>query len=178
MSEDKKFYGKYRATVVSNFDPEFRGRLTLIIPDVASFIPNTYAEPCVPLAGPTGPPMGVYMVPPPGAGVWVEFENGNSNYPIWVGCRWGDPAGIPPLAKAGIPASPSIILQTLGQSAIIISDAPGPGGGIMLKSAGLTGNSSVIINDTGIYLTAGAASIILNAASGAVNINNGALSVI
>jgi uncharacterized protein involved in type VI secretion and phage assembly len=177
MSEEKKYFGKYRAVVVSNIDPEFRGRLVLTIPDVASAFPNTYAEPCVPLAGPLGPPMGVYMVPPPGAGVWVEFEQGDPNYPIWVGCRWGEPAGIPTLAKAGMPNSPSIILQTQGQNAIVISDAPGPVGGIMIKSAGLTGNVSLILNDTGIYLTAGNASIILNTATHTVNINNGALSV-
>ena len=64
------FIGKYRATVVNNVDPEFRGRLILTIPDVLGLVPSTWAEPCTPLAGPTGPPMGVYMVPPIGAGIW------------------------------------------------------------------------------------------------------------
>jgi uncharacterized protein involved in type VI secretion and phage assembly len=41
--------------------------------------------------------MGVYMVPPIGAGVWIEFENGDPDHPIWTGCRvaTGD---VPPLA--------------------------------------------------------------------------------
>src|SRR6476661_3350293 len=99
---NKKYIGKYRGTVLLNVDPEQRGRLQLTIPDVLGPIPSSWAEPCVPLAGPTGPPMGVYMVPPIGAGVWVEFENGDPNYPVWVGCRWGLPSDVPPLALAGL----------------------------------------------------------------------------
>ena len=103
--QGRRFYGKYRATVLQNVDPEQRGRLMLTIPDVFGLMPSTWAEACVPLAGPTGPPMGVYMVPPIGAGVWVEFEHGDPNYPIWLGCRWGAQSDIPLLARAGLPTS-------------------------------------------------------------------------
>ena len=115
--------------------------------------------------------MGVYMVPPIGAGVWVEFEHGDPNYPIWVGCRWGGPSDIPPLAHAGLPVSPNIVMQTAGQNSFVISDLPGPTGGIMLKSA--TG-ASIIVNDTGIYIQNGrGASLIMTGPT--VTINNGAL---
>lgn len=169
----QQFLGKYRGTVINNVDPELRGRLILSVPDVFSAVPSTWAEPCTPLAGPTGPAMGVYLVPPIGAGVWVEFEHGDPNYPIWVGCRWGGPSDIPPLAHAGLPVSPNIVLQTLGQHALVISDLPGPTGGIMLKSA--TG-ASIIVNDTGIYIQNGkGASLIMTGPT--VTINNGALVV-
>ena len=165
------FWGKYRATVLSNFDPELRGRLMLTIPDVLGLVPSTWAEPCTPLAGPTGPAMGVYMVPAAGTGVWVEFEHGDPDYPIWVGCRWGGAADIPPLAHAGLPVSPNIVVQTAGQNSLVISDLPGPTGGLMLKSAG---GASVIVNDTGIYLQTGmGASLALTGSM--VTINNGAL---
>lgn len=168
------YFGKYRATVVNNIDPEMRGRLLLMIPDVLGPIPSTWAEACVPLAGPTGPPMGVYAVPPIGAGVWVEFENGDANYPIWVGCRWGAQSDIPPLAHAGLPTSPNIVMQTMGQNSFIISDLPGPTGGIMLKS---TTGASIIVNDTGIYIQNGkGASIVMTGPQ--VTINNGALNII
>lgn len=128
----------------------------------------------MPLAGPTGPPMGVYMVPPIGAGVWVEFEQGDVNYPIWVGCRWGAPSDVPPLAHLGLPVSPNIVLQTAGQNSIVISDLPGPTGGIMLKS---TTGATLIVNDTGIYIQNGkGASIVLTGPT--VNVNLGALTVI
>ena len=99
------YYGKYRGTVLNNVDPEQRGRLMLSVPDVLGTVPSSWAEPCVPLAGPTGPPMGVYLVPPIGSGVWVEFEHGDPSYPIWVGCRWGAQSDIPPLARASLPTS-------------------------------------------------------------------------
>lgn len=167
------FIGKYRATVLNNVDPEFRGRLMLTIPDVLGLVPSTWAEPCTPLAGPTGPPMGVYMVPPIGAGVWVEFEQGDPDYPIWVGCRWGAQSDVPPLAHAGLPISPNIVMQTAGQNTFMISDLPGPTGGLMLKS---TTGASIIVNDTGIYIQNGkGASLIM--AGPTVTINNGALVV-
>ncbi|MCX6317014.1 MAG: phage baseplate assembly protein V [Bacteroidetes bacterium] len=168
------YFGKYRGTVINNIDPEMRGRLMLMVPDVTGMIPSTWAEACVPLAGPTGPPMGMYVLPPIGAGVWVEYENGDPDHPIWVGCRWGTAADIPPLAKAGLPVSPSIVLQTLGQNSIAISDLPGPTGGIMLKS--LTG-ASIIVNDTGIYIQNGKGAM-LTMVGPTVTINNGALTVI
>lgn len=166
-----QFWGKYRGTVINNVDPELRGRLQISVPDVLNLVPSTWAEPCTPLAGPPGPGMGVYMVPPIGAGVWVEFERGDPNYPIWVGCRWGSPSDIPPMAHAGLPVAPNIVLQTLGQHSLVISDLPGPTGGLMLKSAA---GASLIVNDTGIYIQNGrGASLIMTGPT--VTVNNGAL---
>ena len=170
-----RFLGKYRATVFLNVDPENRGRLQLMIPDVLGPTPSTWAEACAPLAGPTGPAMGVYMVPPVGAGVWAEFERGDLNYPIWSGCRWGAPSDIPPLALAGLPVAPNIAMQTLGQNLLVMSDAPPTPatGGIMLKS---TTGAMIVVNDSGIYINNGrGASITLVGPS--VTVNTGALVV-
>jgi len=41
---------------------------------------------------------------------------------------------VPALALAGNPVSPSIVLQTALQNTIVISDLPGPTGGIMLRA--------------------------------------------
>lgn len=173
---EKKFYGKYRGTVLINIDPEQRGRLMCMVPDVLGVVPSTWAEPCVPLAGPTGPPMGVYMVPPIGAGVWVEFEQGDPNYPIWVGCRWGLQSDIPPLALAGIPLSPNIVMQTLGQQTLMISDMPPTPatGGIMLKSA--TG-ATIVVNDSGIYIQNGKGASIMMVGP-QITFNNGAMLIV
>ena len=175
MSADKKFWGKYQGTVINNIDPETRGRLQVMVPDVTSLVPSTWAEACAPLAGPTGPPMGVYLVPPIGAGVWVEFEHGDPNRPIWVGCRWGSQADVPSIAHAGLPVSPSIVLQTAGQNMVVISDVPGPAGGIMLRS----GASTVLINQAGISLVAPKVEITAAAINlvGVTDVNQGALKV-
>lgn len=170
---DKRFYGKYRATVVQNIDPEFRARIQCLVPDVLGPVPSSWCEACTPLAGPTGPPMGVYMVPPIGAGVWVEFEQGDPGRPIWTGCRFGV-GDVPPLAFAGLPISPNIVLQTAGQNGVIISDLPGPTGGIMLKSA--TG-ATLIVNDTGIYIQNGKGAMI-TLLGPTIDFNGGALTIL
>ena len=173
---NQKYYGKYRGTVLNNVDPGLRGRLMLTVPDVLGPIPSSWAEPVVPLAGPTGPPMGVYFVPPIGAGVWVEFEAGNPDYPIWAGCRWGTTSDIPTLAKAGNPADPNIVIQSLLQHTFMISDMPpSPAtGGIILKS---TTGAMIVVNDSGIYIQNGkGASITMIGPT--VTVNNGALTVI
>lgn len=91
-----KFYGKYRGTVVNNIDPLQIGRIMVIVPDVLNVTPGSWALPCVPVAGIQ---MGMFTVPPPGAGVWVEFEQGDPDFPIWVGCFWGTMAEVPLNAK-------------------------------------------------------------------------------
>lgn len=182
---NKQYYGKYRGTVLQNVDPEQRGRLMLSVPDVLGPIPSSWAEPCVPLAGPTGPPMGVYLVPPIGAGVWVEFEHGDPDYPIWVGCRWGSQSDIPLAALAGNPADPSIVIQSLLQQSIVVSDMPPsvpppvmppapPTGGVILRS---TTGASIVVNDAGIFISNGKGATI-NMIGPTITINNGALVII
>src|SRR6476660_9509682 len=83
-AKGRQFLGKYRGSVVNNVDPYGKGRLMVRVPDVAGFFVTSWALPCVPMAGPQ---MGAYFVPPPiGSAVWVEFEQGNPDKPIWVGC--------------------------------------------------------------------------------------------
>lgn len=82
-----QFFGKYRGTVVENVDPRSRGRLRVQVPQVLGEEVLDWAEPCVPFAG-AG--VGLFALPPVGAGVWVEFEAGDLDYPIWSGCFWGD----------------------------------------------------------------------------------------
>ena len=171
MPTDEKFYGKYRGTVVNNVDPMQMGRIQIIVPDVSNLVPTTWAMPCFAIAGKQ---MGAYYIPQIGSGVWVEFEQGDSDYPVWTGCYYGSVADVPPLALAGNPVSPNILLQTTLQNSLIISDLPGPTGGIMLKSA--TG-ATIIVNDTGIYIQNGkGASLVMTGPT--VTINNGALVVI
>ena len=166
----QKFYGKYRGVVLSNVDPMQQGRLQVQVPDVAGLIPATWAMPCAPVAGIQN---GMFALPIAGSGVWVEFEQGNPDYPIWVGCFWGSAAEVPALALTGNPASPSVVLQSGLQNTIAISDVPGPAGGILLKS--VTG-AMIMVNEVGITISNGqGATIVL--AGPTVTVNNGALVV-
>lgn len=170
MSERGKYYGKYRGMVVNNLDAMQMGRIQVQVPDVLGLAVSSWAMPCVPFAGKQS---GVYVLPQVGDGVWVEFEQGNPDYPIWVGGFWGSTAEVPALALAGLPVSPSIVLQTGGQNTLMLSDLPGPTGGILLKS---TSGAMISINEIGITISNGqGATIMLNGP--AVNINQGALTV-
>jgi len=78
---------------------------------------------------------------------------------------------MPALSLTATPPIASITLQTPLQNGLIVSDLPGPTGGIMLKSAS---GASIIVNDTGIYIQNGrGASIVMTGPT--VTINNGAL---
>jgi uncharacterized protein involved in type VI secretion and phage assembly len=167
----ERYYGKYRGVVLNNVDPMQQGRLQVQVPDVAGLTPVTWALPCVPVAGIQN---GMYALPLIGSGVWVEFEQGDPDKPIWVGCFWGSAAEVPALARATPPGIQGITLQTTLQNGLTVSDLPGPTGGILLRSA--TG-ASLIVNDTGIYIQNGkGASITLIGPT--VTVNNGALTVI
>jgi uncharacterized protein involved in type VI secretion and phage assembly len=171
MNGGPKYYGVYRATVVNNLDPLQIGRIMALVPDVTSLVPSTWALPCIPFAGKQ---MGSFMVPQIGSGVWIQYEGGDPDHPVWTGGWWGNVAEVPALALAGVPGDPNIVIQTTLQNAVVVSDLPGPTGGIMLKS---TTGATIIVNDTGIYIQNGkGASIVMVGPT--VTINQGALVVV
>jgi uncharacterized protein involved in type VI secretion and phage assembly len=168
--QSQLYFGKYRGTVVNNVDPMQMGRIQVMVPDVSNVMVSTWAMPCVPVAGVQH---GQFALPPIGSGVWVEFEQGDPDHPIWVGGFWGSAAEVPTLARTVPPAVAGITLQTSLQNGIVVSDVPGPTGGIMLKS---TTGASLIVNDTGIYIQNGqGASIVMVGPT--VTVNAGALVV-
>lgn len=75
-----RYYSKYRAFVVDNDDPEKQGRLRLVIPGIADNPMDYWAWGTGQFSG-TG--FGCQVLPPKGATVWVEFELGDPNRPIW-----------------------------------------------------------------------------------------------
>lgn len=81
-----RHYGKYRGQVADNVDAAERGRVQVSVPALLGD-QLVWAMPCVPYAG-NG--VGWFALPPVGAGVWVEFEGGDLDYPIWTGCFWAD----------------------------------------------------------------------------------------
>ena len=168
-----RFLGKYRATVLANVDPLQMGRLLVTVSDVSGLAPSSWAMPCTPLAGFQ---TGFHAMPVIGSGVWVEFEQGDPDFPIWVGGFWGSAAELPSQALLLPPLVPGITIQTPLQSCIQVSDMPPTPltGGVLLKSG--TGIATLTVNDTGIYLTYGPFSVELTAAG--VSVNKGALMVI
>lgn len=88
----REFFGKYRGQVVTNQDPLKLGRVRVKVPSVLGDQEENWAMPAVPYAGPN---VGFFMIPPQDAHVWVEFECGDPDYPIWTGCFWLDANEVP-----------------------------------------------------------------------------------
>ena len=80
----EKYYGKFRGRVLQNLDPLRLGRIQAEVPSISGMMPN-WCMPCVPYAQDVRDD----AIPPVGANVWIEFEGGDLNYPIWSGCFWG-----------------------------------------------------------------------------------------
>jgi len=171
----RKFFGKYRGTVIENIDPQQIGRILVMVPDVGTPVPGTWAMPCVPAAGIQS---GVFVVPGIGSGVWIEFERGDPDHPIWVGGFWGLAAEVPALALVppAIPPGTNIVLQTPLQNTLMVSDAPPTPitGGIVMKS---TTGAMLVVNDLGIFINNGKGAVI-SMMGPAVDINLGALTII
>lgn len=158
------FLSKYRGTVENNIDPMQLGRIQVSVPSVLGEGRMSWAMPCVPYAGPG---VGFFAIPPTGANVWVEFEGGDLDYPIWSGCFWG---------IGEVPAMPAIaemkVLKT-DMGTITINDLPGVGGITIETTTGM----KIEINAIGIEITNGqGGSIKLTGPQ--VSINDGALDVI
>jgi hypothetical protein len=163
-----QFLGKYRGVITNNVDPKLLGRVQVSVPAVLGTGRLSWAMPCTPYAGPQ---VGLFLVPPIGANVWVEFEAGDPDYPILAGCFWGD---------GEVPASPAIeqmkVLKTDAMT-LTISDTPG-GGGVTLEvhPPAVSTPLKMVFDKNGIELSNGKSTVKLTAAS--VSINNGALEVI
>jgi len=95
---EHRYYGKYRGFVVENDDPEKLGRLKVRVPSIlGSDVTTGWAMACTPYGGDMN--MGFLYVPEVGAGVWIEFEEGDLEFPIWVGTFWSKPDGTSEVPK-------------------------------------------------------------------------------
>ncbi|MEU4428719.1 phage baseplate assembly protein V [Actinoplanes sp. NPDC024001] len=169
MPEPNRYLGKFRGTVAENIDPMRLGRLRVRVPDVLGDTASSWAMPCFPLSGPR---MGHYAVPPVGAGVWVEFEQGDVSFPIWVGCWFGAATEVPPDAFTGPADRPNIVVRTGAGHQILLCDLPGSSGIKLTAASG----AEIVIDDSGITLDNGhGARVTLKGST--VDINDGALAI-
>jgi uncharacterized protein involved in type VI secretion and phage assembly len=159
-----QFFGKYRGKVANNVDPMQQGRVQVSVPAVLGSGSLSWAMPCVPYAGSQ---VGFFAIPPTGANVWVEFEAGDPNAPIWSGCFWG---------SGEVPAAPAVaemkVLKT-DTATITLNDLPGAGG---IKIETTTG-MKIEITAAGIEIDNGQGAS-LKMSGPQVSVNNGALEVV
>jgi hypothetical protein len=77
-SGNQRFFGNYRGVVFDNNDPDKLGRIRVTVPQL-------FADTATGWAWPKNSAGLVLQPPPVGQGVWIEFEGGDSSFPIWTG---------------------------------------------------------------------------------------------
>ena len=150
---------------MENRDPLMLGRVRAKVQDVLGSNVSGWALPSLPYAGKG---VGLFLIPPVGASVWIEFEHGDPDYPIWSGCFW---------ATGEVPATPALaetkVLKT-NLSTVTLNDVQG-GGGITIETTIGTG-AKIVMNTQGIEISSGSGNIKISTKG--VSINNGALEVL
>ncbi len=160
----ERFFGKYRGIVSDNRDPLMQGRIKARVQDVLGSNDSGWALPCTPYAG-SG--VGLFLLPPVDASVWIEFEHGDPDYPIWTGCFW---------AQGELPADPAVpekkMLKT-DAGTITLDDTPGAGGITIETTTGM----KIAITTSGIEINDGQGGTV-KLTGPKVTINDSALEVI
>jgi uncharacterized protein involved in type VI secretion and phage assembly len=165
MNCQTEFFGKYRGKVEKNFDPLGLGRLQVSVADVCAM---AWAMPCLPGAGPG---VGIFVIPPERANVWVEFERGDPDYPIWSGGFW-DVGDTP--ATMG-PTQPTTRIWAGDNFKLEFLDAPGLGE-LTLSVTTATGKAILKAGAESMELSFSGSTVSLGADG--VTINNGNLKVL
>lgn len=163
MSEQAPpFHGKFRGIVTDNRDPSNLGRVRARVPDVLGDKESGWALPALPYAGNQ---VGLFLIPPQNASVWIEFEHGDPDYPVWTGCFWAENQ-LPPEADS----ADKKILKT-NVATITLND--GASSGITIET---TDGLKIKMDTWGIEISNGGQRILISSTS--VSVNDGALEVV
>jgi uncharacterized protein involved in type VI secretion and phage assembly len=155
-------YGRYRGIVTDNEDEKNLGRLKARVPKVLGNVETGWALPAAPFAGDG---VGLFSVPPPGSGVWIEFEAGDVSRPIWSGCWWAD-------GQLPDQATPAIrVLKTVSGHTITLDDTDGSEKVEVTDKNG----AKIVMDNSGVEISKGSQKVKLSQNS--VIVNDGALEV-
>ena len=165
--QQNRYYGKYRAFVADNEDPETRGRCTLTIPSVLGDTVSEWALPCFAYGGGQG--FGVIAVPPVGSQVVAEFMEGDISTPLWTGAFWRTSGDVPEEFTANT-APTAKVMKTESGHVLVFEDKEGEET-VTLKSAAeavleMDHEGSFALTDSG------GATVTLDASSGEIRVED------
>lgn len=141
----KNVFGKYKAIVVNNTDDKNMGRIKVKCPQIYGESESPWCLPCLPLVGAK---RGMFSIPNINDTVWIEFEEGDTLKPIYVGGWWTQ--NNVPVNDNGIESfisksGHSIIFNNkLGEESITIYEKSG--NKIIIDTDGVKINDNFIIN--------------------------------
>lgn len=154
------FYGKYRGLVTDVADPENRCRIKASVPALLDDKTTGWAMPVLPFAGDGH---GMVMLPAVGSGVWIEFEAGRLDSPIWSGGWFANDQRPDPQGE-----KVRVIVSEQGHQFVLDDDA----NEVILKHSG---GAEIKLTSSGIELTYQACKIEISAT--AISLNNGLIKV-
>lgn len=165
--QQNRYYGKYRAFIAENEDPETRGRCKLTIPSVLGETVSSWALPCFAYGGGQG--FGVIAVPPVGSQVVAEFMEGDLSSPLWTGAFWRTSDEVP-AEFTGNTAPSAKVMKTESGHVLIFEDKEGEEK-ITLKSSAeaileMDSEGSFALTDSG------GATVTLDASAGEITIKD------
>ncbi|MFZ7090750.1 phage baseplate assembly protein V [Primorskyibacter sp. 2E233] len=164
----EKFFGKYRGKVEDNLDPLGLGRVKVSVADVLGDGTMAWAMPCFPGAGPG---VGLYAIPPVGGNVWVEFERGEPDYPVYSGGFWD--AGDAPVPMG--PTQQNVKAWVGDGFRVEINDLPGLGE-LTISVTTATGDAVLSADASAMSLSFSGSSVKIDATG--VTVNDGNLKVL
>lgn len=158
------FFGKYRGRVKDNNDPAKLGRVLVEVPAVSGMQTN-WALPATPYAGPG---VGLLLLPPVDALVWVEFEGGNPDFPIWTGCFWGRAEDVPIVYQRNAADPARVKVLKTASTTVIIDDTNDTGtvSVSIVQPAVTTHPVTLTFNSQGAELTTGVCDITVQPETG------------
>lgn len=143
-----QFFGKYRGQVVSNKDPQHLGRIQVKVPAIYGSGQASWAMPCTPYAGKD---LGWFAIPPVGSNIWVEFEGGDPDYPIWAGGFWGEDQ-LPQAAKVEEPDKVQVFKTPYGITLTLSNAGDNKGLTIVVDTPTVERKLKMVFNADGIEL--------------------------
>ncbi len=173
--DDNGYFGKYRGIVTKTNDPKNLGRIKALVPDVFDEEECDWAWPCLPFGG-TG--LGFFAIPAKDAHVWIEFEGGDPECPIWTGCFWQDTNEMPeelqsPGWQSDENAKMKLLIKTKGGHSLLLDDSS-DACGMTLKTSG---GQTIVVTDNGIEISLGGSDANIKLNGSTVTINDDGLEV-
>jgi cytoskeletal protein CcmA (bactofilin family) len=159
LPADRKYWGKFRGKVIDTTDPLVGGRLLCTVAALPDMFLN-WAMPAVPYASLGG--QGFFALPIIGSDVWIEFEQGDPNRPIWSGGYWE--LGEEPIMPEISPEAPELVnVLRSAFCTLLFNDTPAEGG-VTISAIGDVATVPVTLemNDEGFSVVCGELSLTMN----------------
>lgn len=173
MNDVQRYYGKFRGKVINSIDPENRGRIAVTVAGVTGQNTSTWALPAAPYAEPS---QGLLVIPQPGASVWIEYEHGDPDYPIWTGGFWDQTEQLPQAASVITPGTRGFALEADGTRLTLAADRS-EAGGIVLETEGKARvqvhRDKLVLDNAGAKVTLESSGLTLEHGSGSLTLKVG-----